>query len=532
MTSAAPETEAPESAAEARRRRRARSVADAASVPWYVWAIKIALLGGIDALAVYASLSLIAQGQWIVPLIIGAAVVAINVIYLVPGMLPAKYLTPGLVFLLVFQIFIVLYSGYIAFTNFGSGHNSSKADAVHALLLQSEERVENSPSYPTSVLERDDDFFLLVTDPSTGEELIGGSEQPLESVANPEAEGYRALAFDEIVRNQDRIGDLSVPLTDDLNDGSLRTTDGSTSYVFRSDLVWDETADTMTDTATGTVYSDEGTGAFVAEDGTELQPGWQVWVGADNFVEAFTEQSIRGPFIAVFAWNIAFAVLSVATTFALGLFLAIVFNDPRMKSKKYYRVVMILPYAFPGFLSALVWMGMYNEDFGFINQVILGGAQIPWLNDPTLAKVAILLTNLWLGFPYMFLICTGALQALPEDVQEAGRIDGASAWQVFRHIKMPLLMISVAPLLISSFSFNFNNFNLIYMLTGGGPRMSDASINAGHTDLLISMVYKVAFIGSDRDYGLASAFSIIIFLVIAGISLISFRRTKMLEELN
>ena len=104
--------------------------------------------------------------------------------------------------------------------------------------------------------------------------------------------------------------------------------------------------------------------------------------------------------------------------------------------------------------------------------------------------------NLWLGFPYMFLVCMGALQAIPEDISEAATVDGANAWQIFRRIKFPLLLVTVTPLLIASFAFNFNNFNLIYMLTNGGPRFADVSIPVGHTDILISMVYKVAFTGS------------------------------------
>jgi arabinogalactan oligomer/maltooligosaccharide transport system permease protein len=179
-----------------------------------------------------------------------------------------------------------------------------------------------------------------------------------------------------------------------------------------------------------------------------------------------------------------------------------------------------------------VWAGMMNESFGFINQVLLGGASVPWLTDPWMAKLSVLIVNLWLGFPYMFLVCMGALQGIPEDVNEAAVMDGANPWQIFRRIKLPLLLVTVAPLLISSFAFNFNNFNLIYMLTGGGPRFSDVSIPVGHTDILISMVYKVAFVGANRDYGLASAFAIIIFVLVALISYLSFRQTKVLEELN
>ncbi|WP_309109131.1 ABC transporter permease subunit, partial [Arthrobacter sp.] len=139
----------------------------------------------------------------------------------------------------------------------------------------------------------------------------------------------------------------------------------------------------------------------------------------------------------------------------------------------------------------------------------------------------------WLGFPYMFLVCTGALQSLPEELDEAARVDGASAWRIFRSIKLPLLLVSVAPLLISTFAFNFNNFNVIFMLTSGGPRFSGTTMDIGATDILITMVYKVAFGGgAGRDYGLASALAILIFIIVAVISAWSFKMTKSLEEVN
>ena len=124
---------------------------------------------------------------------------------------------------------------------------------------------------------------------------------------------------------------------------------------------------------------------------------------------------------------------------------------------------------------------------------------------------------------------TGAAGA---ELTEAARVDGAKPWAIFRLIKLPLLLVTVAPLLIASFAFNFNNFIVIYALTNGGPRDSNAPIPVGYTDLLITLVYKVAFTGQNRDYGLAAAFSIIIFVVVAVIAIISFRKTKVLEELN
>jgi arabinogalactan oligomer/maltooligosaccharide transport system permease protein len=232
------------------------------------------------------------------------------------------------------------------------------------------------------------------------------------------------------------------------------------------------------------------------------------------------------------AWTVAFAFLSVATTFLLGLALALVFNSPRLRGQKFYRVLLILPYAFPGFMSALLWRAMLNTQFGVVNQTLLGGADIMWLQDPWLAKLSVLFVNLWLGYPYMFLVCTGALQAIPSDMMESARVDGASPWRQFRSITLPLLFIAVAPLLISSFAFNFNNFNLIFMLTGGGPTHGTDMTRPGGTDILISMVYRVAGVDNGNpDYGLATALSIIIFILVGAIAAFSFRQTRKLEEM-
>jgi arabinogalactan oligomer / maltooligosaccharide transport system permease protein len=528
-----------------RRQKQASTLIDATSSGWKLMLFKIVVLGLLCATAVYAALVLFMNERWLVGSLVIVGAAALTWIYLKRGVLPAKYLAPGLVFLLIFQIFVVLYSGYVAFTNYGTGHNSTKEHAIQAIMLQAQERVPDSPTYEVSVLEESgellstDELYLAIVS-ADDEVLIGSEDEPLEpsSAATVEdgrvvaAEGYDVLEFNELLNRQTEITDLSVAMSEDPNAGYLRTQDGRRAYVYTSRYIYDEMADTITSSETGTVYRDTGEGAFIADDGEQLLPGWRINVGLDNFVDAVTEDSIRGPLIYVTLWTFAFAFLSVATTFALGLFLAIVFNDKRMKSRKYYRLVMILPYAFPGFLSALVWAGMMNQEFGFLNNVLFGGASIPWLTDPWLAKVSILIVNLWLGFPYMFLVCTGALQSIPEELTEAAQMDGAKAFQAFRSIKLPLLLTALAPLLISSFAFNFNNFNLVYMLTGGGPRDVSAGVSVGSTDILISMVYKVAFVGAQADYGLASAFSILIFIIVGTISVLAFRKTKALEELN
>lgn len=533
-------TESPrETREQSKRRRKAARIAEHASGGITVLLVKTLVIAVIDAISLYALFVALTAGDWIVFGVILVIAAAINLIYFKRGWLPAKYLAPGIVFLLIFQVFVIGYSGYIAFTNYGTGHNSTKDDAVLALVQSAQQRVPDSPAYDLTVVEQLGTFSFLVTAPD-GDVSIGNDNTPLSPVTNAEmangkavaVPGYNALDFEGILANQETIADITVQISDDPNDGSLRTSDGSSAFLYTSSLSYDRAAGTMTDTTTGTVYRDTGEGAFTADDGEQLMPGWSVNIGADNFVRAFTEDSIRGPLINVTIWTFMFALLSVVTTFLLGLFLAIVFNDARMKGRKFYRVLMILPYAFPAFLGAIVWAGLLNRDFGFINLVLFGGAEIPWLTNEWLAKISILWVNLWLGFPYMFLVCTGALQSIPEELTEAATVDGARPFAVFRLIKFPLLLVSIAPLLISSFAFNFNNFNLIYMLTEGGPRDASADVNVGATDILISMVYKVAFVGANRDYGLASAFSIIIFVVVALIAIVSFKQTKALEDLN
>jgi len=502
--------------------------------------VKIVLLAIIDAISVYAAFVLMLQSNWVAAIAVIVVTALVNWVYFSRRFLPAKYLTPGLIFLAVFQVFVLLYTCYVGFTNYGTGHNGTKEQAVSSLLASSLERVDDSPTYPVTVVDRLGELGLLVTDPESGDAFVGTNDEPLSRVPDAEFEGGRAvsapgwtsLTFQQVIARTAEITELAVPYSDDPNDGALRTPEGSNAYRYLSTLEFDAEAGTMTNTQTGVVYSDRGTGAFAAEDGTELRPGWQITVGFDNFARAFTEPSIRGPLFYVTVWTFIFAIASVFLNFALGLLLAITFQNARMRGVKYYRLLLILPYAFPAFLSILVWKGMMNESFGFLNQVLFAGAEIPWLTDPTLAKVSAILVNVWLGFPYMFLICTGALQAIPDELTEAATMDGARGWQVFRQIKLPLLLSTTAPVLIATFAFNFNNFNLVYLLNNGGPRDTTTSLPVGHTDLLISMVYKVAFTGQNRDYGLASAFSIIIFLIVAIIAVVSFSRTKALEEIQ
>ena len=339
-------------------------------------------------------------------------------------------------------------------------------------------------------------------------------------------EGYTPIPDDQLADIDQQLLTIEVPGPEG---GFIRPQGFATAVELVPSLAYDEATDTFV-SPTGTVYEDNGRGYFAnpQDPDDELLPGWRTGVGFENFTRVFSDPQIRDPFLLVFVWTFAFAISSVFITFALGVGLALALNKPRMRGQRIYRSILIIPYAVPAFLSILVWAAILNDDFGALNSVT--GWSIPWLFDPTWAKVSVILVNVWLGLPYMFLVSTGALQAIPNELQEAARVDGANAWQVFRLVKLPLLLVALAPLLIASFAFNFNNFNNIYLLTGGGPAMEGSEV-AGATDILISYTYKIAFAaGKGNDFGLASAISIFIFIIVGTISVISFTRSKAINE--
>ena len=555
--------------------------------------IKIIILGLIDAVAISVAFVLLAQSQWIALVVLLAVLVILNYLYLRPGGLPAKYLAPGVLFLLAFQVYVLFLSTTTAFTNFGSANNGDFNQALSSIVDGNNQPAsEADPSSPTysedyydvRVVKNDSNgqyAFLMTqanvpmvdpTDPNVPKVLVGGPNESLRELATSDytlsdtpndvtaqydaiaAKGYTLVEDSTSLSgaDQERLSTYHILLDPNQRYGQfLMANDMQTAQVYNLTMIWDDKAQTLTRQEDGAVFKPSSDGFFHVDgdlNAEAIPTGWQVNVGFKNFISIFTDPDLLRPLGRVLTWTFIFAISSVLTTFVLGLAIALLFDLEKLRGKKVYRSFMILPYAFPGFLSAYVWRGLFNTDHGFVNNTILGGLKvtqhlpggdvttmIPWLEDPNWAKLAVLLVNLWLGFPYMFLISTGALQAIPAELTESATIDGATPWQSFRLIKLPLLLVSLAPLLISSFAFNFNNFTLIYLLTGGGPTLPEeinAKYDAGGTDILITFVYKIAFsAGKGRDYGMASAFSILIFIVVGGLSLISFRRTKALEEM-
>jgi arabinogalactan oligomer/maltooligosaccharide transport system permease protein len=276
--------------------------------------------------------------------------------------------------------------------------------------------------------------------------------------------------------------------------------------------------------------------AFTNYDFNNLPPGSLLkWTGFDTFKELILLDSYSYTFYNVALWTIIWAVAATVTTYFGGLLVAILIQQKGVRYKKFWRTIFILPYAIPQFISLLVWNNLLNYNFGPINEYLLrmGIDPVPWFNDPIWAKFSIILVNMWIGIPVSMILITGILTTISKDLYEAADVDGANDYQKFRFITLPMVLFSTAPILIMQFAGNINNFNVIYLLTNGGPANPDFDQSAGSTDLLVTWLFKLSGLGESGglpQYNLASAIGIIIFVIIATLSIISFRRTKSFKE--
>jgi arabinogalactan oligomer/maltooligosaccharide transport system permease protein len=246
-------------------------------------------------------------------------------------------------------------------------------------------------------------------------------------------------------------------------------------------------------------------------------PMSELWVGLRNFRDILTDVAISRDTPAGrvfnyqnFYWTLGFTIVWTVTNLAIGvsvgLALALALNTSGLRFRPIYRVLLIVPWAMPNYITALVWRGMFHKQFGIINQglLILGGDSISWFEHPLTAFTAIVATNGWLSFPFMMVISLGSLQSIPGELYEAARVDGATRWQQFTSITLPSLKPVLVPAVIISVIWTFNMFNIPYLVSAGEP--------AHATEILITQAYKVAF--EQYRYGYAAAYSTIIFLIL------------------
>lgn len=256
------------------------------------------------------------------------------------------------------------------------------------------------------------------------------------------------------------------------------------------------------------------------------------WVGLKNFKDIFFLSSFRDAFLSVFSWTLIWTIGATTLQIFIGILTAVVANQPFIKGKRIFGVIFLLPWAVPAFITILSFSNMFNDSFGAINlQVVpflnrllpfVDIGMIPWKTNPTWTKTAIILIQGWLGFPYIYVMVTSILQSISPDLYEAARIDGAGALRQFKDITFPTILAVAAPVFITQYTGNFNNFSMIYLFNEGGP--GSIGGGAGSTDILISWIFKLTQ-GQAPQYSLAAALTLIVSLVVISISLIVFKRT-------
>jgi arabinogalactan oligomer / maltooligosaccharide transport system permease protein len=502
--------------------------------------VRYLILAIVNALTVFAAIGLSADGAWTYLIMLLIATALINAAFLTRRAIPLKYLAPGLVLMFLFQLYPVAYTVATSLTNYGTGNIVSKEQAIQQITA-AVSITDESPRFAMKVLRNPSgDIRLLLEESDTGELFVAtkDSYKPLSSFGDAverdaddnlvAVDGYKRLRLKDIGSAQTAL-DAFVSKSDR---GEIRPTSASEAAISSQQYSYDKGKDQFTDLASGEIFEPKrGTFTSTTNPESTLSPGFKANIGLSNFTKILTSPEVRKPFIRIFVWNFVFAAGSVLATVAIGLLLAVTLNHPKLRGKGFYRQLLVIPYALPPFMMILVWsQGLLNRKFGYINNLF--GLDVAWLSNPWIAKLAIIVVNTWLGFPYMFLLCTGLLQSVPTDIYEAARVDGATGFQQFRKVTLPILLVGLSPMLISSFAFNFNNFLPIYLMTGGGPPIPGGD-TGGQTDILVTYTYKLAFAaGKGTQYGLASAISIIIFVIVGVLSAISFRQTKAFKELT
>lgn len=460
-------------------------------------------------------------------------------VYVSAKTLAWRYLFPGVMAMLVFVAFPLVYTVQIGFTNYSASNLLSEERARGYLLDQA--HVNEARAYGFTVHPEGDSMVRLVLTPQgEGASSARFASGPVSlRTAQAAAVAMQPLAVDvplappynlrQVIANRDALRALRLTLPDQ----SVLVYAGLREFAVFEPLWQAQTGGALKRLADGVVYQpNRDTGYFEDAKGERLQPGFKVGVGLANYARLFGDPDMRGPFVSIFIWTVVFAGLTVLFSTAIGMTLAVLLNWEALKYRTLYRTLLFLPYAVPGFISILVFKGLFNQNFGEINAILdaVFGVKPAWFADPTLAKTMILIVNTWLGYPYIMVLCTGLIKSIPADLYEASAIAGAKPLTNFWRITAPLIVKPLTPLLISAFAFNFNNFVLISLLTDGRPDYLNTKLPAGTTDILVSYTYRIAFTDAGANFGLAAAISTVIFFLVAILSLVNLKLSQSKDD--
>ncbi|MBV8469023.1 MAG: maltose ABC transporter permease MalF [Pelomonas sp.] len=503
------------------------------------------LIGAAALVGLYLVFTIYVSGQTVAAALL-LAMLAGSFYLFMRGSLPYRYLYPGVMGMAVFIALPLVYTAVIGFSNYSSAHLLDE-QRVRGFLLEQHE-VDEAHTLGFTVHADGPQFRLALRDAQGAVRFVSpalalrasrapvqvpmldahGEALPLESAGLMPELGLR-----ELIQHRQALAQLVLHLpaptaqdqasAQELHYLGLREF-GPVRPHFAA-----QPDGSLLRLADGERFApDRSDGVFRSATGEALQPGFRVMVGLRNYARMLFDAEFRGPFLSIFVWTVVFSLATVACATAIGMLLAVLMNWEDLRGRGVYRTLLFLPYAVPGFISILVFKGLFNQNFGEINAILdaLFGVKPAWFANPLLAKLMLVIVNVWLGYPYIMILCSGLLKAIPVDLYEASALAGAGPWTNFRHITAPLIIRPLAPLLVSAFAFNFNNFVLIALLTDGRPDFLSSKLPAGQTDILVSYTYRIAFRDSGSDFGLAAAISTLIFVLVAAMSLINLRLMK------
>ncbi len=475
--------------------------------------IRYFVIGIMAVGLMYIIWGLYLAGEPLFAAVVMALLVGITIVFGAKRFYTARFVFPGIAAVLIFIVLPVAYTTYVGFTNYGA-RNLLTFDRVTELFL-AQKAVDKATERPFGLVADGANHRVFLPEGTGGllsePFILDGT--PVNTIMNPVAAAPETLAMKDVVKLRSALGGVTAKLPD----GSEITSSGLRTFAKVTPVYERQSDGSLLNRADGaSLVPDETVGFYRDTAGQTVAPGWRVTVGLANFQRVLFSEGIRQPMLQIFFWTVSFALLSVFFSFALGILLASVLQWPHLRAKALYRILLILPYAVPAFISILVFRGLFNQNFGEINLILksLFGTQPQWFTDPTLARTMLVFVNVWLGYPYMMLLSMGYLQAIPQDHYKAAALEGSGALRNFFTITLPQILPPFVPLLISSFAFNFNNVVLILLLTRGAPDIAGTIVPAGQTDILGSFTFRVSFQDAGQNFGIAGAISTMIFLLV------------------
>lgn len=494
-------------------------------------------LGLVVALAIsfvgtLATLRLIADGLYPLASAVAAVTVFLFLIFIKKNLSPYRWLATGLVLLVLFTVYPIFYTLYLSVTNMSGGHLVTKQQAI-SRLMKEKYAPDDAAEYDWTAYQNGSGSYLLVVQDADGAFFIARPGKALEALTGAEEapesiDGFTMLDGIQALQKIEELG--AIAFGDEDNPITVQAL--GVAAVEKTRYSYDASRDVMTDLSTGDTYRPVR-GTYTSEAGEQLIPGFMVNVGAENYTRFLGNKEYYAPAGEIILWDIAFSFFSVFFSFVIGLVISILFED--LPGRRLIRAALIIPYPIPVLVSLMVWRGLLNEQMGLVTKLlkaVFGTAPL-FFTDIFWSRFALILINVYLTYPYFYVISSGALKSIPRDLYEAAEIDGAGPYWKLKSITLPMLMRILMPLVIASFCFTFNNFTVVWGFNAGLPAMADTIVPMGHTDLLISFVYRLGFNSTNAaDYGFASAVTVILFIFVGLMVFLQTINTKVMKEID